>query len=1164
VCKRTGVEEGGIPSIPTMSPTLEPVTTNSTTTGTSNDPSNGTPTITSNSNVQEMNGTGTIQDKSKVYMISSTARPTHKKPSRKRTSPFRIKTGCIVACRINSHLIHNTIPISMTIKSKQQPLDVASSNQRNDDDGDQNQIPMQKRSSASSDTNGTTTTSTKTSLDFTSFQMVWTNPIPHRDLFWSLIGKRIRCSVSTCPIQQQQKQCISSSVKNKALEGEVIRLLLLPNPNSTLYQSIELLVDEKVLHTFPYLRRVDTVSDMDGSSKEAIIRRRYELEQHIANGGDKNKKLVTVQVTLLYPSYNSGTTTSRINDEYDNNNSNDTNNDTTRNNSNLLIIQNWVIQKCIPTNFVKKKQNNNINKNKRSYQNRNNHIDSLPGNEIISKKLDTNKESQNGTSITYESEKHNSSNIGQLSEPSLDNGTININHSNQNKNKFIKTSVQRSMGNDANKNIDTINGDSIINNISNTNNKEKNTVTTNNKNNNNNNKSTTKYIGDGYDVSDQQIRNWRWFACRYHDILFKSQPKWGIYRPNIATRTTLTTYEIDSVWVELLSAGFIGEVVKIDTNTATPNNDTLAMVTIRLMLLPEHTVTGRTTAHKWNEMLVDYDTMLQQESSVEYGIFLNIPIEQLVIIIDSKSINKKQTEKTNHVIDDTTMDDVIVQYAYSRTHHIYFPYPLERSTGQKMADSTGICNVPYCHRCHRTTNTFVCDSVKCQLKRVASVIQNNLIPNSSVAWCKECVVNLTSGISRDDSDTILLPCCNKLCDCYECNILRQSDAQDKFYTKLIKRTRKRCSNTKDNNNEQLTNNDVLLFTATVLSSMDDKYSINFGLSNDFMNISTLPTPHLKPNTRKRQRTICAVKQHRRSSNRPTNNNISTNRESLSKGKISINTANKLSSNGKSTKDSITVAALKRPLLLKKNHCAREIVYQPSMKYSYKTKLMNGEVLPPMEKARSVRKLNEASTRRITEQKDESAKTSSSSRAARANQRRMLKDVASLVVAAPSYSGFVDTLSNREPQLRFDRSKIHAWGVFADTAISAGEMIVEYRGELIGNAVAERREIEYEDAKIGSDYMFRIDALNVCDATKQGNVARFINASCDPNCYTKIINFDGSKRIVIYAKKDIQAGEELCYDYKFPLEYDESKRIPCRCGARDCRGFMNWVSKKKVV
>jgi [histone H3]-lysine4 N-trimethyltransferase SETD1 len=254
---------------------------------------------------------------------------------------------------------------------------------------------------------------------------------------------------------------------------------------------------------------------------------------------------------------------------------------------------------------------------------------------------------------------------------------------------------------------------------------------------------------------------------------------------------------------------------------------------------------------------------------------------------------------------------------------------------------------------------------------------------------------------------------------------------------------------------------------------------------------------------------------------------------------------------------------KNVLLLKRNRCAREIVYKSTRKYSFKAYSADDESIPcasNLERPRSVRAIQEPSKRLTTEQKDDTSKISSSSRAARVTQRRLLKDVASFGVAASSYLGLVDTLANREPQLRFDRSKIHAWGVFADSAISAGEMIVEYRGELIGNAVAERREIEYEAGKIGSDYMFRIDSLNVCDATKQGNVARFINASCDPNCYTKIITFDGTKRIVIYAKKDIQAGEELCYDYKFPLEYDETKHIPCHCGARECRGYMNWVRR----
>mmetsp|Transcript_10983 Transcript_10983/g.20515 ORF Transcript_10983/g.20515 Transcript_10983/m.20515 type:complete len:359 (-) Transcript_10983:31-1107(-) len=172
------------------------------------------------------------------------------------------------------------------------------------------------------------------------------------------------------------------------------------------------------------------------------------------------------------------------------------------------------------------------------------------------------------------------------------------------------------------------------------------------------------------------------------------------------------------------------------------------------------------------------------------------------------------------------------------------------------------------------------------------------------------------------------------------------------------------------------------------------------------------------------------------------------------------------------------------------------------------------------------------------------------RAARANQRRMLKDTWIT-------GGVKETMKGREHALRFGKSLIHGWGVFSDEEINAGELIVEYRGVLIGNAVADRRQQEYERAKLGSDYMFRIDSETVCDATHQGCVARFINASCTPNCHTQIITVNGVKRIAIYAKKHIQKGEELCYDYKFELEYDESKRIPCNCGSTSCRGFMNW-------
>ena len=173
------------------------------------------------------------------------------------------------------------------------------------------------------------------------------------------------------------------------------------------------------------------------------------------------------------------------------------------------------------------------------------------------------------------------------------------------------------------------------------------------------------------------------------------------------------------------------------------------------------------------------------------------------------------------------------------------------------------------------------------------------------------------------------------------------------------------------------------------------------------------------------------------------------------------------------------------------------------------------------------------------------------RSARADSRRVRKN--SNVMGM----GF-DSLKCREPKLRFARSGIHGWGVFADETIKAEEMVIEYRGELINNNVADKREMEYEEQKIGSDYMFRIDDEVVCDATKKGALARYINTSCDPSCYTKIIK-EGvmrEKKIVIYAMRDIAPGEELSYDYKFAIEEDGADKLICYCGAEHCRGYMN--------
>ncbi|XP_054280902.1 histone-lysine N-methyltransferase SETD1B-A-like [Macrosteles quadrilineatus] len=173
-----------------------------------------------------------------------------------------------------------------------------------------------------------------------------------------------------------------------------------------------------------------------------------------------------------------------------------------------------------------------------------------------------------------------------------------------------------------------------------------------------------------------------------------------------------------------------------------------------------------------------------------------------------------------------------------------------------------------------------------------------------------------------------------------------------------------------------------------------------------------------------------------------------------------------------------------------------------------------------------------------------------SREARSNQRRLLTAFGTVTDSdLLKFNG----LKFRKKQLKFAKSKIHDWGLFAMEPIAADEMVIEYVGQMVRPLVADLREKQYEATGIGSSYLFRIDLEAIIDATKCGNLARFINHSCNPNCYAKIITIDGQKKIVIYSKQPIGVNEEITYDYKFPIE---DEKIPCLCGAPQCRGTLN--------
>lgn len=138
-----------------------------------------------------------------------------------------------------------------------------------------------------------------------------------------------------------------------------------------------------------------------------------------------------------------------------------------------------------------------------------------------------------------------------------------------------------------------------------------------------------------------------------------------------------------------------------------------------------------------------------------------------------------------------------------------------------------------------------------------------------------------------------------------------------------------------------------------------------------------------------------------------------------------------------------------------------------------------------------------------------------------------------------------------PNIEVRKSGIHGLGVYAVKRIKKGEPILEYTGQRISAHTADRR---YADNP--STYLFMIDENTYIDGLVNGNEARFINHSCNPNC---VAYLEDDNRVMIYALKDIKPGTELCYDYQLTKETEDpamtSTDYTCYCGARKCRGTM---------
>tara|TARA_B110000444_G_C18773127_1_gene563572 strand:+ start:451 stop:942 length:492 start_codon:yes stop_codon:yes gene_type:complete len=137
-----------------------------------------------------------------------------------------------------------------------------------------------------------------------------------------------------------------------------------------------------------------------------------------------------------------------------------------------------------------------------------------------------------------------------------------------------------------------------------------------------------------------------------------------------------------------------------------------------------------------------------------------------------------------------------------------------------------------------------------------------------------------------------------------------------------------------------------------------------------------------------------------------------------------------------------------------------------------------------------------------------------------------------------------------------KSKVHGTGVFAIENIKKGTKIIQYIGDKITKSEGDIRSADrinkYLNKKNeGSVYIFELNQKYDIDGSPKYNKARYINHSCKPNCEVNIIK----NEIWISSIKKINEGEELNYDYGYPYDEEDFEDHICKCGSKNCIGFI---------
>lgn len=134
-----------------------------------------------------------------------------------------------------------------------------------------------------------------------------------------------------------------------------------------------------------------------------------------------------------------------------------------------------------------------------------------------------------------------------------------------------------------------------------------------------------------------------------------------------------------------------------------------------------------------------------------------------------------------------------------------------------------------------------------------------------------------------------------------------------------------------------------------------------------------------------------------------------------------------------------------------------------------------------------------------------------------------------------------------------------WGVRTHMSINSGEFILEYIGEVVSDHEFKQRmsTLYTHDTH---HYCLHLDGLLVIDGHRMGGDGRFVNHSCEPNCEMQKWTVNGQYRMALFALRDIEAGEEITYDYNFSL-FNAAEGQECKCGSEQCRGVIGGKSQR---